>query len=121
MKQYFAEALHMEEAALTEDLLCFLEQQEDCGRIDAALIWLSNFLSREELSEWGTAEFEDAFSEVYAGEADSPEDYAEQFYEEVGLLKECPEQLRYYIDWAAVARDMFMDMYYEDGHVFYCH
>ena len=49
-----------------------------------------------------------AFEDHYTGEWDSPEDYAAELMEGSGMLDEVPEHLRYYIDTAAYARDLFM-------------
>lgn len=46
------------------------------------------------------------FSEAYAGTWDSLEDWCENFLEETGQLESVPENLRYYFDYAAFARDM---------------
>jgi antirestriction protein len=57
---------------------------------------------RENISDEGT--IEDA-RERYQGQFDSAEDWAENFLEETGALAEIPENLRYYFDFAAYARD----------------
>lgn len=65
--------------------------------------------------------FED-FREAYMGSWDSEEEFAEHFAEECDMLHEVPENLQYYFDWEAYARDLFMcDFYFDSGHVFSCH
>lgn len=46
-----------------------------------------------------------AFNDAYQGTYGSLEDWAEQFAEETGLLDSIPENLRYYFDFEAYARD----------------
>ena len=50
----------------------------------------------------------EAFTESYAGEWNSEEDYAAEYLESTGQLDEVPEDLRYYIDIKSYARDVFM-------------
>lgn len=50
-------------------------------------------------------EARDAFSGTY----DSPEDWAQQFLEDCGTLQSIPENLRYYFDYEAYARDAACD------------
>lgn len=51
---------------------------------------------------------EEGFSDSYMGEHDSPEDWAEEFLSDTGALESIPENLRYYFDFAAYARDARM-------------
>lgn len=53
----------------------------------------------------------------YMGQYDSEEDYAEELYTECDQI---PESLINYIDWARVARDLFFDYHFANGHVFSC-
>ena len=46
------------------------------------------------------------FSEAYAGTANSLEKWCMDFLEETGQLESIPENLRFYFDYAAFARDM---------------
>jgi antirestriction protein len=60
------------------------------------------------------------FEDRYRGKYDSEEDYAMELLEELGELKAIPEHLRYYFDYEAYARDLFInDMTFIDGHVFW--
>jgi len=60
-----------------------------------------------------------AFENAYMGAYDSQEAFAEQYLEDSGILSEIPDALRYYIDVASFARDLFIDGYhFEDGFVF---
>lgn len=61
------------------------------------------------------------FEERYHGEFDSWEAMAEEFVEETGMLSEIPENLRYYFDFNAYARDMRLggDMCEDNGHFFW--
>lgn len=51
----------------------------------------------------------DTAQENFAGKADTEADFAEEWLEETGGLEAVPENLRYYIDFAAYARDMHGD------------
>jgi antirestriction protein len=56
------------------------------------------------------------FEEAYWGEADSEKKFAEQYGEE---YMDIPEHLEGYIDYEALARDLFVnDFYFNDGYVF---
>ena len=46
------------------------------------------------------------FQETYAGAADSLEIWCEQFLEDTGSLQQIPDNLRYYFDFKAYARDL---------------
>lgn len=66
-------------------------------------------------------ELEDSFLEVYAGEHDSPADFAENLLEDLGELRGCPETLRRYFDYAAYGRDLVLggDVWHSDGFYFW--
>ncbi len=58
------------------------------------------------------------FEEAYLGEYDSFLDYATESFDEL-YAHAIPENLRYYIDYSAYARDLEIEGYFsEDGHVF---
>ena len=57
-------------------------------------------------------EFWDKFTDALAGNWDSETDFAEEFLESTGELEEIPEHLRYYFDYAAFARDLFISDYW---------
>lgn len=60
------------------------------------------------------------FSGNYHGQYDSPEDYAQQYIDDCGLLDSLPENLRYYFDYEKFARDMMInDITEHNGHYFY--
>jgi len=52
--------------------------------------------------DWST----DGFNERYRGEFRSWEDMAKDYIEESGMLDQLPDDLRYYFDYEAYARDM---------------
>lgn len=58
------------------------------------------------------------FEEAYCGEWDSERDYAEDYIDSTGMLDGVNDTLRNYFDYDAFTRDLFMDYWYEDGHVF---
>lgn len=47
--------------------------------------------------------------DCFQGTADSERDYAEQYADATGMLDSIPEDLRWYFDFDAFARDLFMD------------
>lgn len=51
---------------------------------------------------------EEGFEDARMGECESPEDWAEEFLTETGALESIPENLRYYFDFKAYARDAEM-------------
>jgi len=51
----------------------------------------------------------ESFNDAYHGEWDSEEDFAYDWWEQAGYLAQIPEELRCYIDWERVARDLFLD------------
>lgn len=58
------------------------------------------------------------FHDDYVGDYDSEEDFAEEVVDE-GMLGEIPESIACYIDYKAIARDLFIcDYWYSNGHVF---
>ncbi len=78
------------------------------------------------------ASFEDAFGEgnepqncidAYRGQYDSEVACAQDFVDDCGYLDQIPENLRFYFDYEAFARDLFInDMTFGDkGHVFWNH
>lgn len=65
----------------------------------------------------------DTAREAYAGTFASPEDWAADFWESTGMLRDIPESLRNYIDYEAYARDCRLggDMVFVDvGSECYC-
>ena len=51
----------------------------------------------------------DKIGEAFRGEYDSETDYAERYADDTGILSEIPENLRYYFNFEAFGRDMFID------------
>lgn len=60
------------------------------------------------------------FEELYMGEWDSEEDFAEHIFYECYDTSYIPQNILYYMDFKAFARDLFYggDFLYSDGHVF---
>jgi len=70
-------------------------------------------------------EWEDGFARAYRGTFKSAEYWAMEYVESAGLLNDMPENLRYYFDYEAFARDVrisgdmrFCDVAFETVHVF---
>jgi antirestriction protein len=57
----------------------------------------------------------DAFEEAYQGEYRSSVDFAENLVDDLGMLNDMPENLRYYFDYEAFARDLLMTDYWCDS------
>lgn len=95
------------------DLAGFIDARDYCdsNRVDyeAAAAYLDN------VGSWDQGSFED----VYCGEYDSEEAYAEELFDKC-YLQEIPENLRYYIDYEKFARDLFRggDYFFANGYVF---
>lgn len=51
----------------------------------------------------------DSFQDAYHGEWHSEQDFAYDWWEQAGYLSQIPDNLQCYIDWEAVARDLFLD------------
>ncbi len=61
----------------------------------------------------------DNFREAYCGKWSSEEEYAEQLVDDCCMLEGAPEFLKSYFNYAAFARDLFInDYYFESGYVF---
>lgn len=75
----------------------------------------------DNVGDW-TEDSVSAAEDAYAGEFDSPEDFAADLAEQTGMLESVPENLRYYFDFEKFARDLMMGDYFEaDGHYFHNH
>lgn len=58
--------------------------------------------------------------DCYSGTYDTPAEFAEDLAEQTCLLESVPENLRYYFDFEAFARDLLIGDYFEaDGHYFH--
>jgi hypothetical protein len=96
------------------DLSGFVECRDDCDRnridYDAAAAYL----------DWSNGPWSlDSFQDAYRGKADDETKFAEDWLEETGQLDEIPEHLRFYFDYEAFARDLFInDFYLHNGYVF---
>lgn len=59
------------------------------------------------------------FESAFFGEYDSEEAFAEQYAYDTCILDQVPESVRYYFDYAAFARDLFIDDFnFCEGYVF---
>lgn len=66
--------------------------------------------------EWSIDACEKA-EELFIGDFDDDEDFARFIVDDCGAL-EIPEELQYYFDWEAYARDLMFDFKEIDGHYF---
>lgn len=81
-----------------EDVVKIAEMLDEHGEAWAAYV-----------EHFGTDGTEDDFQERYNGKYDSARDWAEQFADDTGLLESVPDNLRYYFDFDAYARDARMN------------
>lgn len=71
------------------------------------------------LGEWSPEGVTNA-EECYAGSYDSDEEFAEDLADQLGLLDQVPENLRYYFDMGRWANDLLMSDYFvNEGHYFH--
>lgn len=101
----------------------------DCSETDLEYVWELEELLMDSRDPKAVIAFLDYtgdlehtvedFEEAYMGEWDSKEAYAEELVDSMGMLNDLPENLRYYFDYEAFARDLFIGNYtYWDGYVF---
>ena len=96
----------------TFDLDGFVECFEHKGiDSDAKAAYMACF------NTWSASDFDDR----YAGKYDSWKDYAENYIDDTGMLNDIPENLRYYFDYEAFARDLRLsgDMCEDSGFFFH--
>lgn len=73
----------------------------------------------DNVGEW-TPQGVEAAEECYAGTYDSDEEFAEELADQLGLLDQVPENLRYYFDMGRWANDLLMgDYFVNEGHYFH--
>ena len=74
----------------------FKDEAEDRGEIAAFYAWC----------EFQGEEYANEFQDYYRGEWLDTEEYAGELINDMGILDEVPEMLKYYIDVKAFARDL---------------
>jgi len=57
-------------------------------------------------------EFWEKYAEAFAGVWGSEVDFAENLADDLGYISEMPDHLRYYFDYEAFARDLFIGDYF---------
>mgnify|MGYP001601080723 CR=1 FL=1 len=92
------------------------EQQEERERL-VELLSEDIVSAYEALGIEGVGEYEN-IEEVYAGEYDSDEDFAQNMAEELGAVQNGGSWPNYCIDWEYAARDLMMDYSEENGFYF---
>jgi len=106
------------ECWVSDSVWAFFEKMEELGedQAEAFMLWADNM--GHDLEE--TENLISSFQEAYLGEYESETAYAEQYMEETGQLDQMPKNLRYYFDFEAFGRDLFMsDLVMLNNHVFY--
>ncbi len=109
-----------------------LSEYESTERVSelAAFIEEHGELGAQVMNYYGHSldEARQALGENYCGEYQSLEDYAEQFAEDCGYLNQVPENLRSYIDFERMGRDMELggdiftvELGFQQLHVFWSH
>jgi antirestriction protein len=86
--------------------------------------WLEN--DESVLADGDYGEIEEKFDEQFCGEFDSEKAFAEHSVEELGWGKMTYEEMETaeiasYLDYDAIARDLFMDYWFSNGYVFRSH
>ena len=107
----FPESLYCE-SIMGEDTFNKIKEygELDDDKKEAYMIYLDGGLGKEDI---------ESFQDAYMGKYDSEEDYAYQLINECYDIEKMMGSLSSYMDYAAVARDLFIsDYYFEDGHVF---
>ena len=129
-KEEFLEAcreLHKDESDpefMYQDYEGFPERYYSESGIDADLwdVYLKVDADEREAFEAYLSIFDgdyDDFRYRYQGEFKDEEDFAYEFLESIGELNRIPENLRYYFDYEAFSRDLFLcDYTFVEGHVF---
>jgi antirestriction protein len=81
---------------------------------------INNGADQYALSQWLDIGYDMGnFEEGYIGKYDSEIKFTEDIVDEIGLLDSMPETLRYYFDYEAYSRDLFIsDYYFSNGYVF---
>jgi len=93
------------------DNATYLSEMDDDlrERLEILSSWLGGGLTLEELATYD--------EDNYRGQWDSFKEYAEQYAEEVGDLRDLPDHLAWFIDWQAYADWLEQDYYFQDGHI----
>lgn len=85
---------------------------EEVARVGALLADFGDAFAAFALVEGIEYATEDRFEEAYRGEWNNERDYAENFADDIGMLRDVDEQLARYFDWDAWTRDLFLgDLY----------
>ena len=100
--------LSVEEINLIRDEI---EQELGQPSMEALVEYLDNF--HIDLSEW--RDYLDDFHESFHGWYDSTEEFAERLADDVGILEDMPESLKYYFDYEKFGRDLLNGDYWESN------
>ncbi len=76
---------------------CLENDHTDC----AFVVWYND----QDGESYDSCELESKFTEQFLGKYDSREEWAGQYWEDTGLIRDIPENLQGYIDYGAYARD----------------
>jgi antirestriction protein len=111
-KYFYSEGMLNRQAEL-EELYNFLDYcSNNKHNSEAAHEYVDNF------RQWDKYDFEN----VYLGEWETEEHFAEELANDLGYFEKIPEAIRCYFDIQSYARDIFIDDYtFCNGHVFINH
>ena len=89
------------------------EIEQEIGQIsmEALVEFLNNY--HYELKDW--RDYLDDFNESYQGWYDSTEEFAERLADEIGILGDMSENLKYYFDYEKFGRDLLSGDYWESN------
>jgi len=106
----------IEEYTPLSDVAAIVDVLERADDPDALLEFCEYFAA--DLTEADTLE---RFEDAYCGQWDGETEFAENLADDLGFLADVPDTIRFYFDYNAFARDLFLDGYTrtESGYVFY--
>lgn len=88
----------------------YMTEIQEAGYEAEAVKAYADYIYDRNLCNW--QDWIDEFEEAYAGDYISDRDFAEDLADQTGILFELPQNLRYYFDFEAFARDLLMGDYW---------
>lgn len=114
-KEYLPDSLYSE-SYFSEAAFAYCKAYDEASDSDALEAYVEYFGDDFDDAD----DLIDKFNDSYFGEFDSDEDLAYELVEETGMLSDVPENLRYYFDYEAYARDLMITDFCEvNGYYFW--
>jgi len=98
----------------------YIAALEAAGENDIDIEAFIGYCDFNRISPDNCADAVDGFYEAYIGIYSDWADFAEQLYDDIGLIKEVPLEIRRAIDWHVVAADLSGDFFEVSGYFFRC-